>query len=207
MRRSLLIGFILAILLCLVTGDVNSQTNEQLKIGSPGPAWTNLPGVDGKKHALVDLKDKEIVVVVFTCNSCPVAEGYEDRILSFGKKYAGPQAKAALIAINVNVNKEDALPKMIERAKEKQFTFSYLFDETQQIARAYGATYTPEFFVLDKERKVAYMGAMDDRINPADVKVNFLDQAVEAILKGGRPPTAETQARGCMIRYVQEKRR
>jgi peroxiredoxin len=195
----------IAIPLCLSFVDASSQTNEQLKIGAPAPAWSNLPGVDGKKHALADLKEKEMVVVVFTCNSCPIAEGYEDRILSFAKKHAGTQGKVALVAINVNITKEDALPKMIERAKEKQFNFPYLFDETQQIAKAYGAVCTPEFFVLDKERKIAYMGAMDDRNDQAAAKVNFLDLAVEAVLKGGRPTIAETKPRGCLIRYERQK--
>ena len=207
MLRSLLIGFTLTILLCLSScyHQAAQTTNEQLKIGAAAPAWSDLPGVDGKKHSLADLKDKEIVVLVFTCNSCAIAQGYQDRILAFAKKYAGPQGQAALVAVNVNLNKEDLLPKMIDRAKEKQFTFPYLFDETQKIAKAYGAVYTPEFFVLDRERKVAYMGAMDDRNNSADAKVNYLDEAVQALLKGGRPTTAETQPRGCMIRFARER--
>ena len=122
----------------------------------------DLEGVDGKRHSLADLADKEVVVVVFTCNSCPVATDYEDRILAFSKKFAGPSGKVGLVAINVNTIAEDRLPKMKERAEAKGFDFPYLYDETQQIGKAFGAAFTPEFFVLDRQREVVYMGGMDD---------------------------------------------
>jgi peroxiredoxin len=146
-----------------------------------------------------------VVVVVFTCNSCPVAVDYEDRLIAFSRKHAGPDSKVAVVAINVNVIEPDRLPKMQERAKEKGFTFPYLFDESQKIARLFGATYTPEFFVLDRERKVVYMGAMDDTSIAANVKVNFLEQAVQAALKAEKPNPGETLARGCRIRFVKKR--
>ena len=195
---------ILSVLItCLLTTTaVAGRYNDVLKPGDAAPNWQNLPGVDGHKHSLADLKNKEVVVLVFTCNSCPAAEDYEDRILAFAKKYTGSaDSKVALVAINVNTIPEDRLPKMKERAKQKGFTFPYLYDESQKIARAYGALYTPEFFVLNRERKVVYMGALDDRDNPANVKAHFLDDAVEAALKGRTPATQETLARGCRIRY------
>ena len=144
------------------------------------------------------------MVVVFTCNSCPVAEGYEDRIIAFHKKHCGPDGKVGLVAINVNVIKEDLLPRMEERAKEKGFAYPYLFDATQKIARDYGAVYTPEFFVLNKERKIAYMGAMDDRIMEKDVKVNHLEAAVASVLKRENVKLSETLGRGCQIRYLRK---
>ncbi|MCS6852676.1 MAG: thioredoxin family protein [Gemmataceae bacterium] len=182
------------------------QYNKKLNIGDPAPAWTDLPGIDGRKHSLADLKDKDVVVVVFTCNSCPIAVDYEDRIIAFTREYAGPGSKVAVVAINVNTIEEDRLPKMQERAKEKGFNFPYLYDETQKIARDFGASYTPEFFVLDKARRVVYMGAMDDTSNPANVKVRYLEEAVKAVLKGERPQPAETLARGCAIRYARTRR-
>jgi peroxiredoxin len=175
------------------------EFNSVLKPGDDAPAWVELPGVDDKKHSLADLKDKPVVVVAFTCNSCPVAELYEDRIVALAKKYSG---KIALVAINVNRIEQDRLPKMKERAREKGFEFPYLYDETQKIAKRYGATYTPEFFVLDRERKIAYMGAMDDKSPPAQPTERFLEQAVEAVLKGQKPSKAETLARGCRVRYA-----
>jgi peroxiredoxin len=183
------------------------EFNAILNLGDPAPAWTNLPGVDGKKHSLSDLNDKQLVVVVFTCNSCPIASDYEDRIIAFAKKCAGPHAKSAVVAINVNTVEEDRLPKMKERAESKGFPYPYLFDQTQKIAKAYGAVFTPEFFVLDKDRKIAYMGGFDDNSEPTKVTRRFLETAVEAVLKGGKPSPAETIASGCLIRYERGRRR
>jgi peroxiredoxin len=195
------------LLLLLAWPAVAGEYNPALNIGDAAPAWTNLPGTDGKQHSLADFKDKEVVVVVFTCNSCPVATDYEDRIIALAKKYAGPGGRAGLLAINVNKIEEDSLPRMKERAEAKGFNFPYLFDETQKIAKDYGATFTPEFFVLDRQRKIAYMGGMDDNSNPAEVKANYLDPAVASTLEGHKPATAETVARGCMVRYARERRR
>lgn len=181
------------------------EFNRVLKPGDPAPAWKDLPGTDGKKHALADLKDKDVVVVVFTCNSCPIAVDYEDRIVAFAKKHAAGDAKVALVAINVNTIPEDRLDKMKVRAERKKFGFSYLYDETQQIAKQFGATYTPEFFVLDKNRAVVYMGAMDDKNNEKDATVNYLEPAVAAALKGDKPAKPETLARGCMIRIKKSR--
>ncbi len=188
-------------LFCLFKEVQAGKYNKVLNIGDSAPVWSDLPGVDGKKHALADFKDKDVVVVVFTCNSCPVAEGYEDRIVAFHKKYCGSGGKVGLAAINVNLIKEDLLPRMEERAKEKGFPFPYLFDGTQKIAKDYGAVYTPEFFVLNKDRKIAYMGAMDDRVMEKDAKENYLEAAITSVLKGEKVKLSETMGRGCMIRY------
>jgi peroxiredoxin len=204
MNRSALTTLLLLLLAWPVAAG---EYNPTLNIGDAAPAWTNLPGTDDKPHSLADFKDKEVVVVVFTCNSCPVATDYEDRIIALAKKYAGPGGRAALVAINVNKIEEDSLPRMKERAEAKGFPFPYLFDETQKIAKDYGATFTPEFFVLDRQRKIAYMGGMDDNSNPAEVKTNYLDPAVAAALAGTKPATAETVGRGCMVRYARERRR
>jgi peroxiredoxin len=186
---------------------VAGKYNDVLNIGDPAPAWKDLEGTDGKKHSLADLKGKEVVVVVFISNSCDVATDYEDRILAFSKKYAGPSGKIALVAINVNKVPEDLLPAMRERAAAKGFDFPYLIDETQQIGRDFGANFTPEFFVLDKERKIAYMGGMDDSSLAETVKARFLEPAVEAVLAGKAPETAEAPAIGCRIRYERQKRK
>lgn len=179
--------------------------NKVLSVGDAAPAWENLVGTDGKKHALADLKDKDVVVVVFTCNSCPVAVGYEARVLDFAAKHAGPDAKVAVVAINVNTIKEDALPAMTARAEKKKYPFPYMYDPTQQIAKKFGADYTPEFFVLDKERKVVYLGAMDDKSPPADATTSHLEAAVTAALAGKKPETGETLARGCRIRWERKR--
>jgi thiol-disulfide isomerase/thioredoxin len=171
------------------------EFNKKVSVGDAAPTFTGLEGTDGKKHSLSEFK-KDVVVVIITCNHCPVAVAYEDRIIAFAKKFGD---KVDVVAINVNNNDADKLPKMVERAKEKGFTFPYLYDPSQKIARDLGASVTPEFFVLDKGRKIAYMGALDDAIdNP---KVNHLDPAVEATLKGTKVEKTETRARGCSVQY------
>ena len=181
--------------------------NKVLGPGDKAPAWENLEGTDGKKHALADFKGKDVVVVVFTCNSCPVAAGYEDRIIAFTEKYAGkPDSGVAVVAINVNTAKADALPAMKDRAEKKKFNFAYLYDPTQEIARKYGAVFTPEFFVLDKDRKVVYTGAMDDKAPPGEAKTAFLERAVSAALAGKTPEAGETSAAaGCRIKFDPKK--
>jgi peroxiredoxin len=184
----------------------SGEFNTKLNIGDSAPTWKDLPGADGKNHSLTDLADKPVVVVVFTCNSCPVASSYEDRLISFARKYSGNDGKVALVAVNVNTVPEDRLDKMTERAKEKGFNFPYVYDKTQKLARDFGAEYTPEFFVLNKERKVVYMGAMDDNSTVAQVKMNYLEPATEAALRGEKAAKGETMARGCKIRFARERK-
>jgi peroxiredoxin len=207
MNRWLMALAVLTSIPAVVSRAQAGKFNSVLSIGDPAPAWKDLPGVDGKRHSMADLQDREIVVVVFTCNSCPIASDYEDRIIAFAKKYCGPGQKAALVAINVNTVEEDLLPRMKERAAAKHFPYPYLFDESQKMGKAYGALFTPEFFVLDKDRKVAYMGAFDDNVEPTKIKHAYLEPAVESILKGGKANPAETQASGCLIRYARSRRR
>jgi peroxiredoxin len=192
-------AFVCTLLFCAPA--LAGKYNKVLSVGDAAPAWQNLDGTDGKKHSLADLRDKDVVVVVFTCNSCPVASGYELRLIAFAEMLSVPPAKAALVAINVNTGKEDQLPAMKQRAMRKHFPFAYLYDPTQQIAKKYGANYTPEFFVLNKDRKVVYMGSMDDKSPPASPTNNYLTQAVQAALRGKQPATTETIARGCRIRW------
>ncbi len=176
--------------------------NKVLAPGDQAPAWEKLEGTDGKTHALADLKDKDVVVVVFTCNSCPVAEGYEKRIIDFTAKHAGKDAKVAVVAINVNTAKADALPAMKEHAAKKKFNFPYLYDPSQEIARKFGAMFTPEFFVLDKQRKIVYSGSMDDKAPPGEAKNAYLEAAVQAALAGSKPTATETTATaGCRIKF------
>src|SRR5262245_49936676 len=150
--------FALAIAMTALAGTYNKQLN----IGDAAPDWKGLGGTDGQTHSLADLADKQVIVVCFTCNTCPYAVDCEDRLIALTKRFAAEGNKCALVAINANKVKEDLLPAMQERAKSKGFGFLYLHDETQQVAKSYGATFTPEFVVLNKERKVVYLGAMDN---------------------------------------------
>ena len=193
------------LVLALASFAPAGEFNKVLKVGDAAPAWTDLPGTDDKKHSLADLKDKDAVVVVFTCNSCAFAVEYEDRIIAFAKERAGEKSKVALVAINVNTIKDDALPEMKKRAEKKKFPFAYLFDESQGIAKKFGANYTPEFFLLGKDRKIAYMGALDDTSNAAEVKAHHLEDALAATLAGKPAAKGETLARGCKIRFNRAK--
>lgn len=199
-------GLSFALILAALCGAASAgEYNPTLSLGDAAPAWKSLPGTDDQQHSLAELAERDVVIVVFTCNSCPVAVDYEDRIIATAKKHAGPDGRCALVAINVNKIEEDRLPRMKERAAAKGFPFVYLYDETQEIAKAYGATYTPEFFVLNKDRKVVYMGGMDDNSNVAQVKENHLEPAIEAALAGQKPAVGETVARGCTIRYQRQR--
>jgi peroxiredoxin len=176
---------------------LGGEFNKVLSVGDAAPSFTDLPGVDDKNHSLSEYK-KDVVVIAVTCNHCPIAIGYEDRIIAFTKKYGD---KVNVIAINVCNLDEDKLPAMKERAKEKGFNFPYLRDDSQKVGKAYGATVTPEFFVLGKDRKIVYMGAMDDKNIAANAKVNYLEAAVESALKGSKADKGETKARGCSVKY------
>ena len=129
----------LLVALLLPTFTFAGEFNKKLSIGDAAPAWKDLPGTDGKKHSLAELKS-DVVVVVFTCNSCATAQEYEDRLVAFAKDQP---AKVAVVAINVNTIAEDRLDAMKKKAEAKQFPFAYLYDESQKIAQEYGATYTP----------------------------------------------------------------
>ncbi len=180
------------------------EFNEVLSIGDAAPVWKDLPGTDGKTHSLADLAKADVVVVVFTCTSCPTAVDYEDRLQTLTKKYASENV--AVVAISVNRVDADKLPALTKRVEEKKFAFPYLYDESQKIAKDYGAIFTPEFFVLNKERKVVYMGAMDDSTDAAGVKIRYVEEAIVAAKKGEKPTVAETIARGCRVRYARERR-
>lgn len=177
--------------------------NKTLSIGDAAPEFKELMDADGKSHSLADLKDKEVVVVVFSCNTCPTAVDYEDRVIALVKKFGD---NCAVVMINSNKVEGDLLPQLGEKAKAKQFNFPYIHDDDKQsTARAYGATFTPEFFVLNKERKVVYMGAFDDKTKPEEVKAEYVADAITAALAGKSPAVTETVARGCTVRYVRDR--
>jgi peroxiredoxin len=186
--------------LCL-TNACNAQ-GTNLKVGDAAPAFNALPGVDGKAMSLTDAKG-DVLVVCITCNHCPVAIAYEDRIIDFVKKNS-KDGKVSFVAINVNNNDTDKLPNMKKRAEEKGFNFPYLYDASQQISRELGAKVTPHFFVFNKERKLVYQGAMDNNNDASKATANYLQAAVDSTLRGETPATASTSARGCGIQY--EKR-
>ena len=170
-----------------------------LEVGDKAPAWKDLEGTDGKKHSLADLEDAKAVAVAFTCNSCPVAKAYEDRLIALTKAYKDKGLH--VVAINVNNVPADRLDRMKERAAEKEFNFDYIYDPSQEIARAYGATVTPHLFLLDKDRKVVYMGAFDNNMVAAEAEEHWFKDAVDAVLAGKKPEVQKTKQFGCGIKY------
>lgn len=193
--------------LCYVSIAVAQEPSSvELKIGDPAPEWTELKGTDDKTHSLSDLKDKQVVVVCFTCNSCPYAVDYEDRMIELQKKYVDHPAGVVLVAINANRKPSEQMDKMKQRAEEKKFPFAYLIDETQQVANSYHANFTPEFFVLNKERKVVFVGAMDDKTDASQVMERYVELAIEAALKNELPITQRVPARGCAIPYKRSRK-
>jgi peroxiredoxin len=173
-------------------------------IGKSQPTWAKLPGTDDKEHSLADLKDREVVVVAITCNHCPIAIEYFERLNEFAKKHCGEKGKVALVAISVSDMETDKMPRMKQVAERQGFKFPYLYDESQKIAKDLGATNTPQFFVLDRHRTLAYRGAWDDEVNATKVKERHVEAAVEALLAGKTPLVAETSAKGCLISYKDE---
>lgn len=166
----------------------------------------NLKNIDGKMVKMADDKAAKGFVVIFTCNHCPYAVAYEDRIVTLDKKYR--PLGYPVIAINPNdavAYPADSFEAMQKRAKEKGFTFPYLVDETQQVAKAYGATKTPHVYLLQKSNNklvVKYIGTIDDNYQEADeVKEPYLANAIEALLAGESITTAETKAVGCSIKW------
>jgi peroxiredoxin len=173
-----------------------------LSIGSKPPNFS-LKGVDGKQHSLDEYKDAKVLVIAFTCNHCPFVVGSEERIIRFANDYAGKGVK--LVTINSNESENhpgDSFDAMVARATEKKFPFPYLRDETQDVARAYGALRTPHFYVFDAERKLRYTGRMDDNPRtPGAQKTHELRDAVDAVLAGKKPPVELTNPIGCNVKW------
>jgi peroxiredoxin len=171
------------------------------KIGDKATDF-KLKSVDGKMYGMSDYKDVKGFIVVFTCNHCPFAVKYEDRINALAKNYKSKGY--ILLAINPNdpaLEAGDSYELMKVRAKEKGFVFPYLFDEGQKIYPQYGATKTPHVFLLDKNRIVKYIGAIDDNVDNAnDVREKYLENAIAALESGKIPSPEMTRAIGCSIK-------
>lgn len=175
-----------------------------MKLGDKAPEF-NLPGVDDKTHSLSSLKGAKATIVVFSCNHCPYVIMNEDRLISAARDYAGRGVgMAAINANDASTHPEDSFAEMKKRAAEKKFPFAYLRDESQDVARAYGATNTPHLFVFDADLRLAYTGSIDD-----DNKYNARKKAEKLYLRdalddlaAGRPVRLpETHAIGCTIKW------
>ncbi len=163
----------------------------------------NLKGTDGNFQSLASLSKGKGFIVIFTCNHCPFSQAYEQRIIALHKKYA-PKGMP-VVAINPNDSArepEDSYDNMKKRAKKYKYPFVYLVDENQAIAKAYGAMRTPHVYVLDANRNVIYIGAIDDNFEDAKlVKEKYLENALDAFLSGKPILNPVTKAIGCGIKW------
>jgi peroxiredoxin len=175
-----------------------------LQIGAPIPmADVKMKSVDGTERTLADVKKPAGTLVVFTCNHCPFAKRWETRIVELGNAYASKGV--GVIAVNANdpkVAEEDAYDVMQQRAKERGMQFPYVVDETSNVARAFGATKTPEAFLFDKDGKLVYHGTIDDNgENASKVEKRYLKDALDAVVAGRDVAVKETKSIGCGIKF------
>ena len=180
------------------------NTSKGYKVGDIASDF-KLKNIDGKMVSLADFNEAKGFIVVFTCNMCPYSVANEDRLIALDKKYK--KKGYPVIAINPNdpkVSRGDSFEGMQTRAKEKGFTFPYLFDEGQKVYPKYGATRTPHVYILNKKKEkliVEYIGAIDDNSRDQNnVKERFVENAVDALIKGEKPTKTDTRAIGCSIK-------
>jgi len=179
------------------------RISDVLQLGDRAPDFS-LPGVDGRLYRLDDFREKSVLAVIFSCNHCPYVQAYEDRVIALQREY-GPRG-VQFVAINSNDEigyPEDSFENMKTRAALKGFNFPYLRDASQATARAYGATHTPQLFVFDQQRRLAYAGKIDDNWQQPDhVRRRFLRDALDALLAGRSPEEPATHAIGCTIKWA-----
>jgi peroxiredoxin len=168
----------------------------RLALGDPAPPF-ELPGTDGETHSLADHQGRP-VAVVFSCCHCPYVVAWEDRLNAIARDYEG---RAGLVAVNSNDHVGDSFEDMRRRAEEKGFVFPFLRDESQEVARAYSASRTPEVFLFDAEHRLAYHGAPDSSYADEGAAEPWLRQALDALLADESPPLAETPPVGCTVKY------
>jgi peroxiredoxin len=174
-----------------------------LNIGDKAPSTTvKMKNVDGSDVSIANVAGKQGTLVMFSCNHCPFVKAWQGRIASIGN--AAKAKGIGVIIINPNDPTdypEDSYAEMQKRAKDLGFTFPYVVDATSDVARAFGATHTPEAFLFDKDGKLVYHGAIDDSKEADQVTAHFLQDAINAALAGKAVPVAETKAIGCSIKF------
>jgi peroxiredoxin len=183
---------------------VAGESSGGLALGSKAPqATTKMKNVDGKQLSIADVAGKSGTLVIFTCNHCPFAKDWETRIVELANGYTARGIGAVLInANNPDTHPEDGYAEMQTRAKSRGMKIPYVVDETSAVAKAFGASVTPEAFVFDKAGKLVYHGAIDDnRKQPDKVQARYLKDALDAVLAGKAPPVAETKSLGCGIKF------
>jgi peroxiredoxin len=176
--------------------------NKVVSVGDKAPVFSGIPAVANGEESSVSLSDlkEDVVVLVFLANHCPYVVANEDRLIDFVNDYKDKSVK--VVGLSVSGNPVDKIPGIKTYMKDHKSNYLYGYDETQAVGKAYGATNTPQYFVLDKDRKIRYMGAIDDSPMKEDkVTKTYLRDAVNAVLKGETPAVEETGHPGCGIQY------
>jgi peroxiredoxin len=211
-------AIVCGLVLVLIAAGISAAAEEikTLEIGAKAPDFV-LPGVDGKQHKLSEYDKAKVLAIVFTCNHCPTAQAYEDRIKALAAAYK--DKGVTLVAISPNdpqavrldelgyTDLSDSLADMKIRAKDKAFNFPYLYDgDKQEVSKAYGPATTPHVFIFDGERKLRYVGRVDENEKQPD-KVTSPDarNAIEAILAGRPVPVEKTKTFGCSIKWADKR--
>jgi peroxiredoxin len=174
------------------------MTKEKLQIGTQAPEF-ELTDTEGRAHSP---DGAPATVVLFTCNHCPYALAWQDRLADAARDYA--DRGVVFLAVNSNDSERyprDSFDAMRRRATEEQWPMPYLHDASQEVARSYGAKTTPDLFVLDDERRLRYRGAPDSDYNDPGQRAAWLREALDAVLAGSQPATAETEPVGCSIKW------
>lgn len=177
------------------------KSEETLGLGDSAPDF-DLKGVDNNNHSLEHFKDSKALLIVFMCNHCPYVKPKMAELIRLQEKFNG---KLAVVGINSNESEnypEDSFENMIKEAKERNFNFAYLHDETQEVAKAYGAVCTPDPFLFDSERKLVYHGRLDDAMNPDDVATKKeMEEVIGALLEDKEMNFEFRPSQGCSIKW------
>ena len=206
----------LAVVFCMTGMSFSAQKQyKSLEIGQKAPDF-NLPGVDGRNYRLVDFADAKVLVIIFHCNHCPTAQAYEGRMKKLAADYSSKGV--AIVAISPNDPKSvrldelgysdmgDSFEDMKIRAKDMEYNFPYLYDgQNQKVSLAYGPARTPHVYIFDRQRKLRYMGRIDDAEKPHLVKTKDARNAIEALLRGRKVPVEETPTIGCSIKWADKR--
>lgn len=206
--------FLLVSFLTLTTSAL-AKDPEPLAIGAKAPDFT-LPATDGKQYSLRDFDDKKILVIIFTCNHCPTAQAYEERIKQLVKDYA--KKSVAIVAISPNdplavrldemgyTDLGDSFDDMVIRARDMQFNFPYLYDgKNSQVSMKYGPQATPHVFIFDEKRMLRYSGRIDDGEKPGTAKNHDTRNAIDALLQNKKVPVEKTKTFGCSIKWPDKR--
>jgi peroxiredoxin len=206
---------VVSVLFMAGLGFSASEKVETLRIGQKAPDF-NLPGVDGRNYKLADFADADVLVIIFTCNHCPTAQAYEERIIKLAADYKNKGV--ALVAISANDPKavrldelgysdmSDSFEEMKTRAKDMKFNFPYLYDgDNQRVSLAYGPARTPHVFIFDRQRELRYVGRFDNSERAKLVKSEDARNAIEALLNGKKVAVEETGTIGCSIKWASKR--